>query len=91
MHVTCKAFKTKIYKFTGEEFLLESKMLPYLQAVTLKTYSEPFSLIDKYSGSFSNDNCDGNENVKNEKGLGLVYMKKKSSRERGSSSQPSQL
>ena len=91
MHVTCKAFKTKIYKFTGEEFLLESEMLPYLQAVTLKTYSEPFSLIDKYSGSFSNDNCDGNENVKNEKGLGLVYMKKKPSRERGSSSQPSQL
>ena len=91
MHVTCKAFKTKICKFTGEEFLLESKMLPYLQAVTLKTYSEPFSLIDKYSGSFSTDNCDGNENVKNEKGLGLVYMKKKSSRERRSSSQPSQL
>ena len=65
-------------------------MLPYLQAVTLKTYSEPFSPIDKYSGSFSNDDCDGNKNVKNEKGLGLVYMKKKSSRERGSPSQPSQ-
>ena len=67
MHVTCKAFKTKVYKFTGEEFLLESKMLLYLQAVALKTYSEPFSPIDKHSGSFSNDDCDGNENVKTKK------------------------
>ena len=42
-------------------------MLPYLQAVTLKTYSEPFSPIDKYSGSFSNDDCDGERERKKRK------------------------
>lgn len=76
--MTCKAFKTIInIKFTLEEFLLESKMLPYLQAVTLKTYldCQPFSHIDKYSGCFSKDDCDLNENVKSEIGLGLVYIK----------------